>query len=277
MLGLDISEHNGYIDFSKMKREKPEIEFFILRLGWIGNKSNHTMDRYFEDYYKNAKANGYKVGVYIYNYCKTLGAMQNACEWILEKIKGKTFELPVYIDQEDSTIISSGKSTLTTMSKYFCNFFKNYGYNTGVYANPNWFKNYLNYDELKQYNIWLAEWSTKLSFKGKVDIWQYSNKYMINGKRFDVNRILSNINYTQPVENNVDKMEVYVDMKQYKNGSTKEPVYSDTALSHMIGALNPHEVCNCLGIVDGRPIVEYKVDNSLNCKVGFVRWLGGVQ
>ena len=48
MLGLDISEHNGYIDFSKMKREKPEIEFFILRLGWIANKNNHTMDKYFE-------------------------------------------------------------------------------------------------------------------------------------------------------------------------------------------------------------------------------------
>lgn len=83
--------------------------------------------------------------------------------------------------------------------------------------------------------------------------------------------------YSQPMENNVDKMEVYVEMKQYKNGSKKEPVYSDTALAHMIGWLNPHEVCNCLGIVDGRPIVEYKVDNSLNHKIGFVRWLGGVQ
>ena len=39
MKGVDISQHNGKIDFNKVKNE---VDFVILRLGWIGNKNNHT-------------------------------------------------------------------------------------------------------------------------------------------------------------------------------------------------------------------------------------------
>ena len=121
MIGLDISEHNGYIDFPKLKRERPEIDFLIIRIGWIGNKKNkNTLDTYFEDYYKRAKENGYKIGFYVYNYCNNLSAMQNACDWILHKIKGKPIEMSIFLDMEDSSILSAGKDMLTTMSKYFC-------------------------------------------------------------------------------------------------------------------------------------------------------------
>lgn len=65
-------------------------------------------------------------------------------------------------------------------------------------------------------------------------------------------------------------------MRIYKNGSTPEPVYSDTHLNHQIGLLNPREVCDCYGIFENRAVVRYKVDNSDNYKVGFAEWTGGV-
>jgi len=279
MIGLDISENNGYIDFTKLKREKPEIEFLIIRIGWIGNKNNHTIDKYFESYYQRAKENGYKIGFYVYNYCRSVIAIDSACQWIEKQIKGKNFELPLYLDMEDNSIADIGKDNLTRQCTYFCNYFEKRGIKTGIYANKNWYYNYLNYNELSKYSIWLAEWNNKITFSGKVDIWQYSSNYMFNNKRFDINKNMTDINYTQPVDNNVnkEKSEVYVDMKQYKNGSTKEPVYSDTALTHYIGFLNPYEQCDCLGIQNDRPIVKYKVDNSLNYKIGFVKWLGGIK
>lgn len=66
------------------------------------------------------------------------------------------------------------------------------------------------------------------------------------------------------------------DMRIYKNGSTREPVYSDTNLTHQIGSLNPRETCDCYGIFENRAVVRYKIDNSDNFKIGFVEWTGGV-
>lgn len=65
--------------------------------------------------------------------------------------------------------------------------------------------------------------------------------------------------------------------KTYKNGSTIENVYADTALKNKIGSLNKWEQCECLGIVNGKYIVKYKVDGTNNYKVGFVKYNGGIQ
>lgn len=277
MIGLDISEHNGYIDFDKLKREKPEVEFLIIRIGWIGNKNNHTLDTYFEDYYKRAKEHGYKIGFYVYNYCRSVVAIDSACQWIEKILIGKTMDIPLFLDMEDSTIIDCGKDNLTRQCTYFCNYFEKRGIKTGIYANKNWFTNYLDINRLLNYKIWLAEWSDKITFKYKVDLWQYSSNFMFNNKRFDVNKCMCDCSNTQPVEKDVDKEEMFVEMKIYQNGSTIEPVYSDTALSNRIGSLNPYEKCDCLGVFNDRAIVKYKVDNSLNYKIGFVKWLGGIK
>lgn len=67
------------------------------------------------------------------------------------------------------------------------------------------------------------------------------------------------------------------EMKIYQNGTTPEPVYSDTALTNQIGELNPHEQCDCYGIFENRAVVRYKVDNQKNYKIGFCKWLDGVK
>lgn len=63
----------------------------------------------------------------------------------------------------------------------------------------------------------------------------------------------------------------------YKNGSTEEPVYETTACIKKIGSLNPYEVANCIGQVGDKAIVLYKVNGTNSFKVGFCRWLGGIQ
>lgn len=68
------------------------------------------------------------------------------------------------------------------------------------------------------------------------------------------------------------------EMKIYKNGSTKEPVYTDTKLTHNIGYLNPYEACECYGIINNLALVVYNVDNTNGTKkTGFVKWLGGIK
>ena len=66
-------------------------------------------------------------------------------------------------------------------------------------------------------------------------------------------------------------------VRTYQNGSTKENVYSDTALTKYVGYLSPYEACDCFGIFNGRAMVRYKVDGQENYKIGFCEWTGGVK
>lgn len=65
--------------------------------------------------------------------------------------------------------------------------------------------------------------------------------------------------------------------KTYKNGSTPEPVYSESSLKTKTGSLNKYEVCECLDIVNGVYLVKYKQDGTNAYKTGFVKYSGEVK
>lgn len=65
--------------------------------------------------------------------------------------------------------------------------------------------------------------------------------------------------------------------KVYKNGSTPEPVYSDSTLKNKIGSLDPYEKCTCIAEINGKAIVLYKINGTSNYKSGFVKYVGGIQ
>ena len=66
-------------------------------------------------------------------------------------------------------------------------------------------------------------------------------------------------------------------VRKYVNGSTSEDVYADTNCTNKIGSLNPRETCDCFGIFNDRAMVRYNVTGTNNYKIGFCKWLGGVQ
>lgn len=193
---IDISEHQGIIDFNQVKSSG--IDTIIIRLGWIGNKNNHTLDKYFKMNFEKAKSLGFKIGLYVYNYCNNINTLNGAIDWVKNQIKGLSFEYPLFLDMEDNSIINVGKAILTEMSLHFCKRLKEeMNCNTGVYANLNWFKNYIDVNSLinGNYKIWLAEWNGKEMHTAnfKVDLWQYSSNGQINGinGRVDMNKCLN--------------------------------------------------------------------------------------
>lgn len=60
---------------------------------------------------------------------------------------------------------------------------KKAGYKAGVYANLDWFTNYIDVNSLinKGYKIWLAQWNNQITANFKVDYWQYTSKGNIKG------------------------------------------------------------------------------------------------
>lgn len=192
---IDISQHNGNINFEELKNNG--IKNVIIRVGWIGNKQNHTLDTKFEENYKKAKENGFKVGFYVYSYCKSVETLRQGVNWLLEKIDTKQNEIGVFLDLEDETIQEIGRQNLTDQAKQFCEIIKNSGYIAGIYANKYWFEHLLDIKQLLNYKIWLAEWNKKENYSVtfRVDIWQYGQTEIkgINGQ-VDINDIYYDTN-----------------------------------------------------------------------------------
>lgn len=173
---LDVSEWQGTIDWKKVV--SAGYTYAILRAGF--GRTDTQKDKNFENNYKNAKAAGVKLGVYWYSYAVDKADAQKEAKACLSVIKGKSFELPVFYDLEDSSMVKLGKTKLTEIAKAFCDAVIKGGFRAGVYSNPNWFNNYLDYNELRKlYPVWLAQYYKEPQYD--CDVWQYTSEGKVAG------------------------------------------------------------------------------------------------
>lgn len=178
---IDVSEWQGKIDWKKVKAAG--YSHAVLRAGF--GRSKTQKDAEFERNYKNAKSAGVKLGVYWYAYAVDKADAVKEAKACLEIIKGKVLELPVFYDMEENSMTALGRTVLTSMAEAFCDEIKKSGYECGVYSNPNWFTNYLDYKRLRsKYPIWLAQYYKEPQFE--CDMWQYTSQGKVQGISGDV-------------------------------------------------------------------------------------------
>ena len=210
---VDISEFQQNIDFNKMKNDG--IKAVIIRAGY-GRESSQK-DCMFESHYRNAKAAGLKIGVYWYSYADSAGDAEKEAKACLECINNKSLDMPIYYDLEDNSQTKLGKAKLTEIAERFCETIKKSGYRAGVYANLNWFNNYLDYDKLKKkYSIWLAQYNSVNELS--CDIWQNSSTGRVSGygKNIDTNIIFNeNVFENVKVEKPTLTYRVFADGRWY--------------------------------------------------------------
>lgn len=173
---IDVSYCQTGVDYNKVKNSG--IDAVIIRAGF--GKETYQKDSEFETHYRNAKKAGLAVGVYWYSYAYSIAEAKQEAKVCLACIKGKTLELPVYYDLEESGQTRLGMSAMTNIAIAFCEAIKSGGYRAGVYSNLNWLNNYLDYERLRnKYSIWLAQWSSSPS--KNCDIWQNADNGRISG------------------------------------------------------------------------------------------------
>lgn len=213
---VDISEFQQGINFNKMKNDG--IKAVIIRAGY-GREASQK-DSMFESHYHNAKSADMKIGVYWYSYADSVSDAESEAKAFMSVAKGKNFDFPVYYDLEDSSQLHLGKSTLTAIAERFCDTLKKNNYKVGVYANLNWFNNYLDYDKLKsKYSIWLAQYNDRAELD--CDIWQNSSSGRVNGYngRLDTNVIYNEDIFRGKSDTKVEKptltYRVFADHKWY--------------------------------------------------------------
>ena len=190
LAGIDISRHNGEVDFSKVK---PQVDFIIMRAGY----GSSDIDIKFEVNYEGAKKNKIPIGVYWYCYAETPEKALIEAQYFLSIVKGKQFEFPVYYDVEEQSILDTGAENVNAIIKTFCEELEKNNYYCGLYSSSNYLKGLI-YEEVKQkYAIWVAHWGViKPSYEGPWGVWQYTSDGHMDGvesERLDLD--LAVINY----------------------------------------------------------------------------------
>ena len=217
MNGIDVSKHNGSIDWNAVKASG-EVDFCIIRAGY--GKSISQKDAKFEANYEGAKAAGIPVGVYWYSYALTPAEAEAEARVFLEAIAGKRFEFPVWFDIEEKSALNTGKQNVTAMCKAFCDVMEKAGYWCGIYASRAHIQSYISTDVQKRYSIWAAEWGAQLHYTG-ADMWQHSEKGKVAGITGYVDLDTSYVDFPTAIK------------EAGKNGFTKpEP---DTSLPYIPG------------------------------------------
>ena len=192
MKGIDISVFQKGIDLNKVKSEG--YEFVILRGGYTGFGAlrGKNKDACFEDFYQKAKKAGLKVGCYYYSCADSRSFGISEAEFLYKNcLEGKTFEMPVYIDIEETRWQSKNKKGVTDAILGFCEKIEGYGFRSGVYSSVFWFNSMLETSRLGNISKWVASWSkNKPQFNySHFDMWQCSGdagvRVMVAGKVVD--------------------------------------------------------------------------------------------
>jgi len=183
---IDISTHQKEIDWDLVKAQS--IGGAILRIGYTGWGSlDSAIDAYFEQNYQGVISAGLPVGVYFYSVAITEAEAIAEAKFALNILNSRHLDYPIYFDTEESnrkpvSQANVGKEQLTKTIKAFCDYIlNNSNYKVGVYASKSWFNSKLNYADIADYSIWVAQYNETCTFTDKYDIWQYSSTEKLDG------------------------------------------------------------------------------------------------
>lgn len=220
---IDVSEHQGNIDWKKVKADG--VVGAIIRYA----DGNH-LDPCFDKNMKNAKAAGLHIGAYIYSRAKTKAGAEKEATRLFNACKKYSPDLPLYIDLEASNL----SKYANTVANAFIAKMKALGGFAGVYANLNWWNNYLT--KVTPPARWVAQYKkgiTKCEYNGPLGMWQYSNSGKVSGIKGRVDMDWLYVKYwekkptppTPPKKTNAQKIVDKAKEFAYAYG-TKKAVYS---------------------------------------------------
>lgn len=177
LFGVDVSHHQGAIDWPAAKAAG--VQFAVIR-------SSHGMneiDKQWDANYAGAKAVRMMIGAYHYFYYGDRAKFNSEVANFLSKLSGKSFDLPVFVDFEESgakyapALGSLDKATVTEYALYAFEQIRKAGFRPGIYANKYWLTTKIDANRIPaDVVVWLAEWKESPTYKGRFELWQYTDK-----------------------------------------------------------------------------------------------------
>lgn len=185
-LGVDVSGHQGKIDWAKVKNAG--YDFVFIRIGFrgYGEAGTVNLDKEFYSNIENAQAAGFDVGVYFFAQAVNEQEAKEEADFVLENLAGRDLQLPVVYDPEhilDDEARTDGipGEQFTRNTKVFCERIEEAGYEAMIYSNMLWEAYELDLQELSDYPVWYADYEEKPQTPYDFAFWQYTNEGMVDG------------------------------------------------------------------------------------------------
>ncbi len=189
--GIDVSEHNGSIDWEKVSESK---DFAFIRVGYRGYGDGEIHeDENAEENLENAEKAGIPVGVYFYSQAVSEKEAKEEADFVYKIIKKYNIALPVIIDFEypvDSDGNATGRLTEYNNNEKenakiinaFISRIQSKGYIAGVYASSSIYKSKIDMSKIDDDAfIWVADYNSEVTYNMDYTVWQYSEKGSCGG------------------------------------------------------------------------------------------------
>lgn len=206
--GIDVSKHNGYINWEKVKNDG--IKFVIIRAGY----GSSTIDERFEEYIKGAIEEDLDVGIYWFSYAISEEKARLEAVKCMEVIKAYKDKItyPIFYDLEYDSVsyakkhgVTINKTKATAFAHAFLKEIQKGGYIPGLYTNIDFSNNYFFKSIQREYDLWIAQYTSRCTYSESHVMWQYSESGRVSG-----------------ISGNVDLDYCYKKYKKYKKNNNSE-------------------------------------------------------
>lgn len=184
--GVDVSYHQGTIDWEQVKAAG--YDFAFIRIGYrgYGTTGSVNLDKEFYNNLQGARAAGIDVGVYFFSQAISREEALEEAEFVLRALKGETLDLPVVFDPENilddearTDNVSGEQFTENTIA--FCERIREAGYEPMIYSNMLWEAFTLDLEQLSAYPVWYADYEPLPQTPYHYLFWQYDNQATVPG------------------------------------------------------------------------------------------------
>lgn len=171
--GIDISAHNGDVDFNAVAADS--IDFVFIK----ATEGKSFKDRNFKRNVVAARRAGLKVGAYHFFRFDAPGHMQALN--MLHSVKGYDLDLPLVIDVEEFTNPDDHATELIVnrlgeMTDYLAS----HGYKVIIYTNKRGYNRFVSTTRFNDLPLWICTFSTPAEGL-EWRFWQYSHRGKVNG------------------------------------------------------------------------------------------------
>lgn len=147
--GIDVSDWQGYIDYSQVRSEGIEIVYIKSSQG------SNIKDPYFDINYENAKANGLKVGFYHFLTATTTEEAEQEAQFFASVISGKSPDCKLVLDYESFGGV--GREQINEIAEVFLETTRRLtNKEVIIYSDLSNAKNTFNSSLAENYSLWLA-------------------------------------------------------------------------------------------------------------------------
>ncbi|MDE5965956.1 MAG: glycoside hydrolase [Lachnospiraceae bacterium] len=183
--GIDVSEWQGRIDFSKVRSAGIRIVYIKATEG-----TGYT-DPEFERNYRDARREGFFIGFYHFLTARSLAEAENEARFFADRIRGKDQHARPVMDFEEFGDLDRDEIRAIAL-RFLTVLEEETGHHPAIYSDASNAKDRFDDDRLREYPLWIADYGVSRpdmenpwrSWSG----WQYTDRGRIAGISGEVDR-----------------------------------------------------------------------------------------